>query len=724
MKKVELLAPAGSYEAFLGAIHAGADAVYLAGQKYGARAYADNFSEEEVCKAIKYAHLYGRKVYLTVNTLVKDKELQELYAYLQPYAEAGLDGVIIQDLGVFAYIKKHFPNLELHVSTQMTITGVYGAKLLKELGAVRIVPARELSLDEIKTIKEQVDIEIETFIHGAMCYCYSGQCLFSSLLGGRSGNRGRCAQPCRLPYNVVIDGERGQYSKKGTKSDGEGQYPLSLKDMCTIQMIPQLIEAGIDSFKIEGRMKKPEYAAGVTALYRKYIDMYYANPTAKFSVSDSDFAKLKTLYMRSDLQSGYYDRHNGAEMITPHKPSYAGCDETLLSDIRAKYIDNKPTIPITGVVMLKEGLPARLTVRKGNVEVVVEGGVIAAAQKQPLDEDSVRKQIQKTGSTVFSFSNLKIIMDSSVFMPLKALNELRRTALERLEETLVGNKQAQNLEMQAGKTNCEAVTIHRYDAKVQKNENAFTKLNVEVTKVEQLLAVCDTKEVSRVYVPSDLLFEQEAVNKVFALYYKKDGTFEDTEDFISVRPALYIAMPHILRKRSNAYLKDLEQKMQEYCIEGVLVRNLETWKWLQEMGWKGAIQFDANMYVWNTETKAFMQEHEIAMTAPIELNAKEQRQLGLEGMEVVVYGRLPMMITANCIRKTNGKCKSMQSTGESTILKDRYQKEFSVLNYCKHCYNMIYNSVPLSLHQYLSEIEKEKPDSMRLLFTIESRRCI
>ena len=201
-KKVELLAPAGSIDAFYGAIHAGADAVYLGGSRFGARAYADNFTEEELIRCIRYAHLFGRKVYLTVNTLVKESEFSELYGYLLPYYEAGLDGVIIQDLGVLSYIREHFPKLELHVSTQMTITGRYGAALLQQKGACRMVPARELSLKELVEIKQATGLEIEVFIHGAMCYCYSGQCLFSSILGGRSGNRGRCAQPCRLPYTV------------------------------------------------------------------------------------------------------------------------------------------------------------------------------------------------------------------------------------------------------------------------------------------------------------------------------------------------------------------------------------------------------------------------------------------------------------------------------------------------------------------------------------------
>lgn len=250
MKKVELLAPAGSFQALKGAVSAGADAIYLGGQQYGARAYADNFSKEEICQGIHLAHVFGRKIYLTVNTLVKEKELDLLYDFLLPFYESGLDGVIVQDLGVLRLIRDSFPELSLHASTQMSLTGYRGADFLQKEGVSRIVPARELSLEEIKRIKEYTGIEIESFIHGAMCYCYSGQCLFSSILGGRSGNRGRCAQPCRLPYRT---------------EEGRGEcYPLSMKDMCTLEILPELIEAGIDSFKIEGRMKRPEYAAGVT----------------------------------------------------------------------------------------------------------------------------------------------------------------------------------------------------------------------------------------------------------------------------------------------------------------------------------------------------------------------------------------------------------------------------------------------------------------------------
>ena len=236
-RKIEILSPAGSYESMKAAIAAGADAVYIGGNRFGARAYADNLTEEQLLEAIDYVHLHGRKIYLTVNTLLKEKELREsFYEYLRPYYERGLDAVIVQDIGVLQFVKEHFPDLPIHASTQMTITNALGARFLEEQGVERVVTARELQLEEIKDIREKTDVEIESFVHGALCYCYSGQCLYSSMLGGRSGNRGQCAQPCRLPYKV-----------NGSK---ESSYVLSLKDICTLEYIPELVEAGIDSFKI------------------------------------------------------------------------------------------------------------------------------------------------------------------------------------------------------------------------------------------------------------------------------------------------------------------------------------------------------------------------------------------------------------------------------------------------------------------------------------------
>ena len=292
----ELLAPAGSYDSLKAAVGAGADAVYLGGSRFGARAYADNFSEEELCRGIDYAHLHGCDLYLTVNTLLKDQELEDLGSYLKPFYESGLDGVIVQDLGVVSYVREYFPELPIHASTQMTILGAGGAAFLKEHGASRIVTARELSLEEIRRIHEAVEIEIESFIHGALCYCYSGQCLFSSMLGGRSGNRGRCAQPCRLPYQVKAEGR--------VLNRKEETYLLSPKDMCTIELLPQILEAGVCSLKIEGRMKRPEYTAGVVRIYRKYLDRYLEYGNESYQVEKEDLEELKRLYNRGGFSKG------------------------------------------------------------------------------------------------------------------------------------------------------------------------------------------------------------------------------------------------------------------------------------------------------------------------------------------------------------------------------------------------------------------------------------
>ena len=262
--KYEVLAPAGSYECMLAAFNAGADAVYVGGQLFGARAFANNFNQEELIKAIDYAHMHNKKLFLTVNTLLKNQEIdKKLIEYLTPLYEAGLDAVIVQDFGVLSLVKEHFPKMDIHASTQMTVTGEHFAKVLKDYGVSRIVPARELSLKEIESIYKETGLEIECFVHGALCYSYSGMCLLSSLIGARSGNRGRCAQPCRLPYDVLFDNE--------TKKE---QYPLSPKDLCTLKILPKILKAGVYSLKIEGRMKKPEYVASVTSMYRKYVDIF------------------------------------------------------------------------------------------------------------------------------------------------------------------------------------------------------------------------------------------------------------------------------------------------------------------------------------------------------------------------------------------------------------------------------------------------------------------
>ena len=357
MKAIELLSPAGAYPILKAVIGAGADAVYVGGPAFGARAYADNFSKEELLEAIDYAHIHNRKVYLTVNTLLKEREMEEqLFDYLLPYYEQGLDAVIVQDFGVLTFIREAFPQLSIHASTQMTVTGTDGAAFLQKQGASRIVTARELSFEEIQKIKSDTGVEIESFVHGALCYCYSGECLLSSMLGGRSGNRGRCAQPCRLPYEVL--------NAAGERLNKEATHILSPKDLCTIGMIPQLAECGIDSFKIEGRMKQAEYAAGVTSIYRKYIDLYEQYGSEAFQVDKNDEKKLESLGSRSGFTTGYYTRHNGSDMITFSKPNHTKTDEKLHETIRKTYLQKDLQRKIKGNLKLFCGKNATLSVEK------------------------------------------------------------------------------------------------------------------------------------------------------------------------------------------------------------------------------------------------------------------------------------------------------------------------------------------------------------------------
>ena len=357
---LELLAPAGSLESLKAAVQAGADAVYMGGTRFGARAYAENPGGEALLEAIDYAHLYGVKLYLTVNTLLKDAELeQELYEYLRPCYERGVDAVLVQDMGVLAAIREWFPDLPVHASTQMNLCGSGSVRLLEEAGVSRAVLARELSLAEIARIHQETGMELETFVHGALCYCYSGQCLFSSILGGRSGNRGRCAQPCRLSYEALDHGN--------PVSGKTGKPLLSPKDICTLDLIPRIAEAGVYSLKIEGRMKRPEYAAGVVRIYRKYIDCYLKDGKEKYRVDEADRRELLRLFNRDGFSGGYYEQHNGKNMMAlsdrPAKDAEKKAYEELIGRLRASYVETEKKIPVRGTLLAAEGTPLTLHVR-------------------------------------------------------------------------------------------------------------------------------------------------------------------------------------------------------------------------------------------------------------------------------------------------------------------------------------------------------------------------
>lgn len=427
-KSTELLAPAGSFQSVMAAVNAGADAVYMGGQRFGARAYADSAQagqEDMVMEAIRYCHLFSVKLYMTVNILFKESELSELTEYIRPYYEAGVDGLIMQDLGAVRRIRSAFPDLEVHASTQQTITSVWGARMAQELGMTRTVLARELSLQEIQKIHDESGMELEVFCHGAMCYSYSGACFMSSLLGGRSGNRGRCAGTCRLCYETA--GQKGYY--------------LSMKDMQTVELLPELIRAGAYSFKIEGRMKSPLYTAGVVSVYRKYLDRAYAYVTGElpeYTVSPEDLRILREMYDRGGTAS-YLKKHNGADMIARSEKSFRAADDALVQRIRGDFIDRNRILSVDAALELKVGFPASLTLwdDEGHTVTATAGENVQEARSRRMEEEELEARIRKTGGTAFHIAKVTVTLQGDAFCPVGQLNALRRKALMMYEEEIL-----------------------------------------------------------------------------------------------------------------------------------------------------------------------------------------------------------------------------------------------------------------------------------------------
>ena len=682
----ELLAPAGSRMAFLGAISAGADAVYLGGEKFGARAYAENFSKEEIIRSIREAHILGKKVYLTLNVLTKESELEETVSFAQDLYEAGLDGAIVQDLGVVATLSERCPGLSLHASTQMSVTGPESVRFLKRFGVTRVVPARELSLEEIRAIKREEPIEVESFIHGAMCYCYSGRCLMSSFLGGRSGNRGRCAGTCRLPYQIIDSNGQKVRLIKGK----EMPYPLSMRDMCVLEILPDLIDAGIDSFKIEGRMKSPHYAAGVSALYRKYIDRYViwdaAGRKKPWKVEPEDLKQLRSLYLRSDLSTGYYHKRNGKDLLTIGKPGYAGTDDALLAEIEKKYLGKMPSREITGRAVFTPGENARLIVcaedlsGNGNtVQAEAVGETVQAAQKRPMSGEEIGRRLKKTGDSIFSFENLDVEVNGEVFLPVASLNALRREALSMLEEKLLTSSAGERQTPESG-TSPETQSVKepevKYGSEAENKETARPEIWADVTTPGQLRAA-----------------QRGGVKHLLV-----EDTPQIMEALTAVERAEYIAaLPHVYRRSSRKGIMDLIRG----GFRGVFVRNLEELALVKECGFSGQIIADGSLYQWNTAARAVLLEQCDRIHLGWELSARDlEPLLSGEGSSQLlnVYGRVPMMVTAGCVKKTAGACSHREQSFWE--LEDRKGIRFPVRCVCGHCSNVIYNSLPQSLHTF------------------------
>lgn len=712
MKELELLAPAGSLKTLKAVIHAGADAVYLGGSMFGARAYANNFNEEELLEAIRFGHIHGRKIILAVNTLLKEYELGQLYDYLHPYYEAGLDAVIVQDMGVMEFVKTHFPNLPIHTSTQMTITNVDGARLLKEQGVERVVTAREMSLEEIQRIHDEVGVELESFIHGALCYCYSGQCLFSSIIGGRSGNRGRCAQPCRLSYEV-LQGEKSLTGHHATPI-------LSLKDMCTLPFLYELADHGVYSFKIEGRMKTPEYAAGVVSIYRKYMDSYLDG--SRIPVEKKDIRALLELGNRGGFTNGYYYHHNDSDMLSGESASHNKSEGVLQDNIRREYVETELKEKIKGKLILNKECPAKIEVQYGKIKVSYQGDMVLVAQNRPLTKEVVTEKITKTGNTPFVFEKLEVTMDDDIFMPVNQLNQLRRGALEALEEALLKPYERtlpELVETSSAETDRQTTGNAINEKQIsgqslsqtsrQQPADSSTEVRVLIEDAEQLLAVLKADFVDTVYLDCMLYTRKNLIRKLS----------EDIDRVHASGKKAFYVFPFIFRQQTSLFYEKIMPELKKLPLDGIMVRSLDEIAFIKEWGnenWQ--MVSDSNLYTYSNEASEYF--YRLGMmqdTIPVELNRKEILRRENSRSEMIIYGRLPLMITAQCIHKNTLGCMHQPKV---LNLKDRYSVHFPVKNFCSECYNVIYNSLPVCLFKEDVTVKKIAPAAVRLSFTTET----
>ena len=684
-KDFELLAPAGSLEILKGVIESGADAVYVGGSMFGARAYANNFTEEELLEAIDFAHLRGVKVYLTVNTLIKNSEFSKLYDYLLVYYKRGLDAVIVQDIGVVKAIHEYFPSLEIHTSTQMTVTGADGVRFLSQFGVTRVVMAREVSLAEMKRIHEETGMELEAFVHGALCYSYSGQCLFSSILGGRSGNRGRCAQPCRLPYTV-----------EGKKDE----YILSLKDMCGIKALDKLHDAGVYSLKIEGRMKQLEYACGVVKYYRSYID-------SMKPVTDADYDRIKALGNRCGFTDRYYFDHNGSDMVTYVKPNFVSN--------AAEPSPEKRKLSIEGELVLREGEPGSLTVKRGDVTYKASIEPVSAALKAPLDKKAAIDRINKTGDTDFEFSHIKAQIGENVFVPNGALNKLRRDAISGLCDKLLKKYYRDDARYADISSMCELPEhVIKSDAAHEDgavNAKDYTTICSCMTRAQlDTLISYDCFDVF--YLDFDM-YDRKTLIQQFA---------DDVKCLTKRNKKVYLMLPTIFRADSSDYFVSIAKELDKVSFDGFVVKNYEELYLTENLFTGRKVILDHNMYTFNDVSKSAFFEHGVSGdTVPLELNSREIMHRNNIGSQMIVYGYYPLMTTANCVHKNTKGCDKKQKL---IYLKDRYNKSFAVCNNCKECYNTIYNSLPTMLTKNISKLKEAGIRSFRYSFTIETPKQI
>ncbi len=646
---IELLAPAGNYRSLTAAVQSGADAVYIGGPAFNARRSADNFTLEEIKRGADYCHLYGVDLHVAVNTLIKERELEELARYVRELNRAGADALIVQDLGAARLIREICPDMPLHASTQMTVTSAEGVKYLEKAGFSRVVLARELTKNEIEYIIKNTRAEIEVFAHGALCMCYSGQCLMSSIIGGRSANRGRCAQPCRLPYTLISE---------NAKTDA---YALSMKDLALVNRLRELEKIGVKSLKIEGRLKRAEYVSAVTGIYRKYLDR-------GGSVTDKDMAELKSAFSRSGFTDGYFAGRIGASMMS-HKTPGNVSDGVFSAEAkrRAEENANIRKIPVMIYASLQKDDVLRVTMTDRDYNSVTAEGTFKAqtARHVPLGSDGLSDRLNKLGSEPFYAEEICAECDGNITIPVREINETRRRACAMLAAERIKRKE-----------------------KREKEYCGDTKIKTPPECV-MLTAECETAEQARACIEAgaDILYVPENV------YGSISDNCGDTKIVLraeDIFDGAEMASEHIMVQSPAAML----------CYEG---RKLYG-------GWR--------LNVFNSLTADAYKDAELVTLSP-ELNIGEARSAAADTSarcEIIVYGRLTLMITKNCPVKALGKCRGHKNTN---ALRDRKNQVFPVLCTPSHTARII-NSKPIFTADKTDDILSVGADAHRLIFTVES----
>ncbi|WP_408956378.1 DUF3656 domain-containing protein [Natroniella sp. ANB-PHB2] len=769
--KPELLSPVGNQESLLAAINNGCDAIYLGGKAFNARQRADNFDLKELKEAIEYAHLRTVKVYLTVNTLYKDDELKNVIKFIEQIYKFGIDAIIVQDLGLARLVSQTLPKLELHASTQLTVHNLKGVKYLESLGFSRVVLARELTLTEIEEIIQNTKLEVETFIHGALCISYSGQCLLSSIIGGRSGNRGLCAQPCRLPYTVVDLETEEILNNKFSK-----QHLLSPKDINTLELVPDLIEAGISSFKIEGRMKRPEYVAVVTEKYRNYIDQYF-NQQGRFEVNDQDQEEIKQLFNRDGFIPGYYLGKDNLDLISYQRPKNWGIKVGKVVDYNQQNKECKIKLEELvnegdGIeVWTEEGKNPGLTLSKPEkltaefLVVKIKGKikpgdlVYRTSQKKLLDRLQKSYQDINQQKRIAIFGHLSAHLDQplqlnlwdqtghhttikSDFCPKIAKKEPItekdiKEQLTRLGPTPyqlldLGIELGPNLFIPLSKLNqLRQLAVKDLNQQRKKEFLPTYKQNdfeVEIPELKSKPAINNKPKLSVCCNKRDYLIELASLSEVDRIYYEINNlTDQEILTLIDQVKAktkeLFIKFPRVARQQEMIDIKEKIELLEKTKIDGYLVSQLGVAELLLET--KKILVADYPLNSFNSyAVNHWQQEGYQGVTLSPELNLDEIKEITRNNQietELVVYGYLPVMISEYCpIGAVNKEFDSKRNCKQDCLrdkkygLKDRKEYLFPVITNCTYCRTIIYNCYPLYLLNYLPEIIKTRSDFYRL----------